>query len=192
MILALCLLLQDALDPAELYPLKEGTSWTYVSDKSEGRVRIAGKQKVGDAECTVVETTGARGVAREYVTVGKDGLLMHRTERDKAPPEDYAPPVVRLKPGARKGDSWEWKGKAGGQDAVFTFTNEGLEDVTVPAGAFKAWRVKVVTTHAGARITGTNWYAPGVGIVRQENAIEMPDGKKRTSTLELKSHEAVK
>ncbi len=64
------------------------------------------------------------------------------------------------------------------------FTAVGMESVTVPAGTFNAMRIDVVTvftietTVSGAKvpvtlnITGSAWYAPGIGMVKTVSTTE--------------------
>jgi hypothetical protein len=96
------------------------------------------------------------------------------------------PPAARW----RVGESWTYANegtitaddKTKGQ-LVYTFKNQitfrvvGQEQVKVPAGTFQAW--KVLLTQKGAfgakgvsqpiNYTITQWYAKGVGLVRQED-----------------------
>ena len=66
------------------------------------------------------------------------------------------------------------------------------EEVIVPAGTFDAYRVDydVETTIAGEAPTyaqGTQWFAPGVGVVKSTSVINMESGEIRSieSTTEL-------
>jgi hypothetical protein len=67
---------------------------------------------------------------------------------------------------------------------AISFTAAGMEDVTVPAGTFSAMRIDVETTFiiettiAGTTVpvelhmTGSVWYAPGIGMVKNTSSGE--------------------
>jgi hypothetical protein len=189
--LALVLLALPFQQPPSSDPflqLKEGMTWTYVSGGAEGKVRVTGREKVGEVEAFVLTTENA-GSSSEKETVVSDGAgirLLKQTAGDRV--TEHATPFVRLKLPAVKGEKWEWKGQMGKEQAAVTFTNDGEEDISVPAGKYKAWKVSVVIEIAGVKHTGANWFAPGVGIVRQQSTFES-GGKKHESLIELKSFE---
>ncbi len=55
--IAALLLLAQETKPEDLCPMKEGTVWTYEVQGTEFQMKAAGREKIGDVECTVVETT---------------------------------------------------------------------------------------------------------------------------------------
>ena len=67
-----------------------------------------------------------------------------------------------------------WDGKASGRDfQVYGVTGTakilGVQNVKVPAGAFKALAIKTTLTQAGFKFgsgTRTSWFAPGKGLVK--------------------------
>lgn len=70
-------------------------------------------------------------------------------------------------------------------------TVEAYEDVTVPAGTFKAYRFRW-TDNTG--VTNTDWYAPDIQLLVkrvQERSAQHPQGPGRRETM-LKSHNVVK
>jgi hypothetical protein len=183
------LLLQDSPPAAQpLVRLKEGITWTYVTNGVEGKVKVTGKEKIGEVEAFVLTTEmGDSKSEREFIVSDATGIRMLRqASGDRV--TDYAPPFVRLKLPAAKGDTWEWKGDVGKEKASVTFTNDGEEEITVPAGKYKAWKISAVMEIGGVKHTGSNWFAPGVGLVRQESRFES-GGKKHESVIELKSFE---
>jgi hypothetical protein len=77
-------------------------------------------------------------------------------------------PVV---PGTR------WVVEYPGDDEKVVLTVRGWEMVRVPAGTSAAVRVDFVITYTrgkGNTITGTEWMAPGVGLVRMEGSCAAP------------------
>jgi hypothetical protein len=181
-------LLQDPPKPAPFLQLKEGAIWTYVNGASEGKVKVAGREKIGDVETFILVTEmGGSSTEKEFISVDATGIRMHRLVSDRNV-TDFPQPFVRLKLPPAKGDTWEWKGDIGKEKATATFTNDGEEEITVPAGKFKAWKISAVVEIGGVKHVGSNWFAPGVGIVKQQSRFET-GGKKHESVIELKSFE---
>ena len=191
LLIACPLLLQEA-PPAPFLQLKEGTVWTYVSGGSEGKVKVTGREKVGETE-TWVLTTQVEGepAQREYLAVDATGIRLFRQATGERV-TDYPTPMLRLKLPPARGETWEWTGEIGEGKAAVTFKNEGEDDVKVPAGGYKAWKVSVVISIGTAKHTGTNWFAPGIGIVKQTSQFDPGSGKKQDRLIELKSFEPAK
>jgi hypothetical protein len=185
------LLLQDPKEPAPAAPflqLKEGAVWTYVTGSMEGKVRVTGREKIGDIETFVLTTEIANAATeKEFISIDATGIRMHRQASGERV-IDYAQPFVRLKLPPVQGETWEWKGDIGKEKAAVVFKNEGEEDVTVPAGKYKAWKISVTMEIGGMKHLGANWFVSGVGVVRQQSTFES-GGKKHHSLIELKSFE---
>ena len=182
------LLAQQPPTPPPFLQLKEGATWTYVSGTTEGKVRVVGREKIGEVETYVLQTTiGSSSSEKEYLVSDDKGIRMLRQSTDDRK-TDYIDPFVRLKLPPAKGDTWEWKGELGKDKASVTFMNDGEEEITVPAGKYKAWKVSAVMEIGGVKHSGANWFAPGVGIIRQTSKFES-GGKKHESTIELKKFE---
>ena len=183
------LLLQDPQPAAQpLVRLKEGMAWTYVTNSVEGKVKVTGKEKIGEVEAFVLTTEmGDSKSEREFIVSDAAGIRMLRQASGDRVTE-YAQPFIRLKLPAAKGDTWEWKGDVGKEKVAVAFTNDGEEEITVPAGKYKAWKVSAVAEIGAVKHAGSNWFAPGVGLVRQESRFES-GGKKHENVIELKSFE---
>lgn len=180
--------LQDPAPPAPFLQLKEGAVWTYATGDKEGKVKVTGREKIGDVETFVLTTEiGGASTEKEFVVVDAAGIKMLRLTSG-GNTSDFATPFVRLKLPPAAGEKWEWKGDIGKEKAVVSYANEGEEEITVPAGKYKAWKVTAVMEIAGVKHTGVNWFAPGVGLVRQQSEFES-GGKKHKSVIELKSFE---
>ena len=189
-ILALALAAVLLQDPARqpFLQFKEGATWTYVSGTTEGKVKVVGREKIGEVEVFVLQTTiGTSSSEKEYLVSDEKSIRMLRQSSDDRK-TDYADPFVRLKLPPTKGDTWEWKGDIGKDKASVVFTNDGEEEISVPAGKYKAWKISAVMEIGGVKHTGANWFAPNVGIVRQTSKFES-GGKKHESVIELKSFE---
>ncbi len=137
---------------------------------------------------------GAQNVASKtesYYQVKPDGIFLLANIRDylsSGPrPESthFEPPLQVIKLPVVFGKGWKvgpmkFQGVTVNPEAIV----EGNEDVTVPAGTFKnCLKVKTFTNDvrgtfqgiggvvmqvAGGKLLTTSWYAPGVGLVKQE------------------------
>jgi len=182
----LALLAQETKTP-ELVPLKAGAAWTYtVNDQAVVR-KAAGREKVGELECWVIETTIKERSQKEFVVLDKEGLKLVKSVFGQAEVK-YDPPILRLKLPAKKGETWEWKGKQGATEGQASYSNEGEEEIVTPAGKYKAWKIASTMEGEGGASTQTEWYAPDVGLVRLDASLNVR-GVLRKSTMELKSFE---
>jgi hypothetical protein len=157
--------------PADLYPVAAGSSWEYVLHQ---------KQANGSVQQRPMS------IAITSATTREDGVVEAVLERQY---QSWAPPATRVlrypdrvvlsrlsdpidgpsitvlrtpfEPGAR----WPGRPLSGGHTE--TIHAIGQEDVTVPAGAFKAVRVDHEIAYANGDADTLNyWYAPGVGVVK--------------------------
>lgn len=82
--------------------------------------------------------------------------------------QEQKTPAAVVKVGGKPGDTWETEVPGPGRaSAKRTYTQGKEEEVTVPAGKYKAVRVDSETTPgAGPASKNSLWYAPGVGVVK--------------------------
>jgi hypothetical protein len=165
---------QDKLPESPYYPLRVGTVWHYRAGDSKFSLRVARHEKVGDVWCARVElvldgkVTSSEDVA---VTVDQarrpDGVSRYRFEGKEA-----RPPICffKLPPGKEK--TWKVESKlAGPRDGEQTLKGSfkaGREEVTVPAGTYKAVTVTGQDLEAdGTKLSVTYYFAQDVGMVKQ-------------------------
>lgn len=117
------------------------------------------------------EIEGQKRISRIYVVNRPDGLYFRLTE----PPLEKGKlthsingATLMFKFPMKTGDSWEMRMPQGskGQRTVM-----GTESVTVPAGTYKAVRIK----EQRAGTAGDSWFVPGVGVVKSD--LNGPDGQ---------------
>jgi hypothetical protein len=121
-------------------------------------------------------------VASEHLAAKKDGVY-----RLAANGQKVDPPVLVLKLPPRKGDRWKIDSKVVGLTVQGTLV-VAEEAVAVPAGKYQAVSVHSDDMKIGDKATTfTQWFAPGVGMVKQV----MDVGGKKTA-LELEKFEAGK
>lgn len=182
-LLAAPALAQDPPPGEDLFPLAVGTAWTYRVSGQDERfvVRAVREEMVGEKMCVLLEASlRDRVVATEHLAFTKVGLCRFRADK-----EDIEPHVCILKPGAARGTTWRPKYQLAGRPAAATFRMQGQEEVSVPAGKYKAVVVQASMGEGTAWWVQTrSWYAPGVGLVKQT----VEEGK-RLTTLELEKVE---
>jgi hypothetical protein len=157
------------------HPTKVGDSRTY--ETSTGDARTEYTEEVTKVE--VKDETFLVSTARS--NAGKPGLTMtfevsaRGVSRVPASSAAATNPTQILRLPMKEGESWthELQPPAGAAlPAGFvlpktTYTVVKEEEVVVPAGKFKAIRVEMESSQNGERRSGTtNWYAPGVGLVK--------------------------
>lgn len=189
-------------EEAPLYPLTIGSKWTYtVSGKMfDIVITAARKEKIGDVECTVLESTrDGKVVASEHVAIVGDAVTRYRFSKF-----EITPPLAFAKTGLKKGDKWnaaysliiedeKTKEKEKLDTKVAYEVSE--EKVKVPAGEYDAVLIvgKLGGTEAKAKeepkYDGETklWLARGVGPVKMYFDL----GEEKT-TLELKSADVKK
>jgi hypothetical protein len=171
------LLVQDA----DYFPVQPGTTWSYKMSSGQALdVKILGPSTVGVQACVVVQNVIGEQQTREHVAVTREGLTAFKVENAYGAME-YPTPIVRAKLPFKKGDTWQITMKEGPGLNTYTYLTEDLEKVTVPAGTVEAW--KVVTTLKlpdDGQAVMSNWYAKGLGLVKQVYAL---NGKTMTTEL---------
>ena len=163
----------------DLFPLKAKTKWVYKGTDHEVTMQVSGTEKLGDKDCTKVDTlVNGQVKATELYYVDKDGVY-----RAKVKDEKIEPPVKLLALGQKKDFSWPVDSKVGGQAVKGTFkiTDEKAK-VKTPAGEFECVLVEGLDMDiAGTKTTVRQWFAPGKGWVKIGFVIQGTE-----STLELK------
>jgi hypothetical protein len=167
----------------ELFPLASNARWTYrIQGQDDKLVIVVSPQldKLGESRAYRLEgRLRDRLIATEQLTVRKDGVYRHRHDG-----MDIEPPLLICKFPATKGERWHIDYKIGDKKAAIDYSCE-FEEVTVPAGTYKAVAVHAAVVEGGGLKT-TCWYAPKVGLVKQ--VVEDGEGK---IVLELEKFDRV-
>ena len=155
----------------DYFPLRVGDSWTYRNDEddSEFTVKVIGEEKQADGTILfqVEKMVGTR--IHYWYTKAPGWVLMRREAYADQEGQSVAHEPARqyLKSPLAAGAKWTWKGKgATGMDVLEINVVEGPQVVTTPAGRFRAMKVVSRVREGDASVTRTNWYAPGVGLVK--------------------------
>lgn len=134
-----------------------------------GKIKPAADKPEVDAFEVVVPNTPTE---RELVEIYDDRILMRGsiriTDGVASPPMWLEPPVPFVLSNIRTGSSMPALSVAEGERTRGIFV-VGREDVTVPAGTFRAIRLLMTGKDLELEMRRTIWFAPGVGIVKELN-----------------------
>lgn len=184
-----------ASDTDDYFPLQLDNQWSYEitinNRKATSELRVSQQQTINGQNCMVVEKV-FNGVAqqKEYYLVADNGVFTVMRSIVKS---DFVfnPYQILLKYPVKIGDSWSQEGTMTitGRDRTVTYRMtsyyQSFEDVQVPAGNFRA--VKLVMSSDlsdGARVEWIQYYAPGVGVVK-ESGITTTQGRTIQSSTVL-------
>jgi hypothetical protein len=152
---------------SELYPLTVGSKWHYrmtVEDETVSCVTAIDKmEKIDGQDAFRLEVT-IEGVVTgsEHLASNEKGVFRVRMN------DESIQPFTVIKLPLKVGENW--KETIQTEDGVLTTTTTVLaeEEVTVPAGKFRAipLRIDMEDPEIGT-ITSTIWFAANVGIVQQ-------------------------
>jgi hypothetical protein len=156
---------------ADYFPLRVGDSWTYrnTSGDSEYTLKVLSEEKQADGSMRYLVEKLAGVKIHIWFSKPSGWVLMHseRYPEHEGLEAKYDPPKRYLQSPLVPGAKWEWNGldqtrtEMGEQTQVI-----GFENVTVPAGKFRAMKVVSLVTGAVTPMTKTYWYAKGVGLVK--------------------------
>jgi hypothetical protein len=155
------------------HPVTVGTTWVYDESDHDTTIvlsKVEAAEKGTLVTCDFISAAGTRTPCHK-IRVSADGLWM--TEKVG---EEYEPALQLLKAPFKSNDKWEVATRRGAVRVTGTFTLAAEEEVTVPAGKFKAVKVIRSDFKIGARPGPAEavWYATGVGKVKREDDADKP------------------
>ncbi len=166
----------------DLFPLASGTKWEY-------EVSVGGQVKAVIQEVTKI-TPGKKG-ERDIVTLTtkvEEQTIVEEMSADEKALYRHAfqgmkleSPLTVLKYPYKAGAKWKESIKIAKEEAEANFETFKAEEVKVAAGKYTAYPVVMEMDAMGQKVTSKNWYADGVGMVKQE--VSFPGVK---VTMELK------
>jgi hypothetical protein len=151
------------------YPLAKGNKWEYevtLTDKKKHTevVEVAATEVKDGKLLATVKKSPNPSVISTHVYRADDSAVVELRWNDI----EYGPPIPHLKFPLKKGEKWSLKRNIDGGTLERTWTVGEPVEVTVPAGKFKAVPIVYTEDVAGIKVTGTRYYADGVGLVRRE------------------------
>ncbi|HEV2841051.1 MAG TPA: hypothetical protein VGW39_07000 [Chthoniobacterales bacterium] len=176
----------------QLLPTGEGTTWEYDSTetltgdaplRSAVTVR-AGKQLLDGKEVVKFETLSGNAVSKtELVRVDENGIAcLARSGKDGNITKLNPPEPIIVAP-LKVGTAWDSNGEVAGIKMRQHFTVVAEENVTVPAGRFRAFHLQCEDSSLMS-IKLDRWFVPGTGFVKETAVIRGPGVLQRV-TLEL-------
>ncbi|HVF70415.1 MAG TPA: hypothetical protein VM940_02295 [Chthoniobacterales bacterium] len=187
----------------EFLPTAEGTTWEYSSTEEFGgpaaapagtatAVVRAGRQTHEGREFLKLETFVEENLIRtELVTVDQKGVLCHFRAGKDGRLARLDPPQILLPAELKAGASWESDGEVAGMEIHQRFSVAAEEVVRVPAGSFRALRVRCEDSSVMS-VTLDRWYFAGVGLIKETTVVRGPTGGLlQRSTLELRKRPEV-
>jgi hypothetical protein len=182
LVLAITLTAQEggSKDSTAWYPLKKDTTWTYKVMGNAIVMKVTVQEK--DLGTKVETIVNNKPIAHEHIQVKEDGI--YRTAINGLKPES---PVLFFKLPPKAGLTWDVDTKIQGQTVKGKFTTSE-EEVTVPAGKYKTFKVSGNDFDiAGMKTNITYWFAENVGIVKLQFSLGGMD-----AVLELEKFEGGK
>jgi hypothetical protein len=176
----------------QLLPTGEGTRWEYDATEtltgappahSVVTVR-AGKQVLDGKEVAKLETLSNNVVSKtELISADEKGVVcLARIGKDGKMAKLNPPEPIIAAP-LKVGGVWETEGEAAGMKMHQRFTVLAEENVTVPAGKFRAFHLQCKDSSLMS-ITLDRWFVPGTGFVKETTVVRGP-GVMQSMTLEL-------
>lgn len=176
----------------QLLPTGEGTRWEYDATEtltgappahSVVTVR-AGKQILDGKEVAKLETLSNNVVSKtELISVDEKGVVCLARSGKDGKMAKLNPPETIIAAPLKVGGAWEMEGEAAGMKMHQRFTVLAEENVTVPAGKFRAFHLQCKDSSLMS-ITLDRWFVPGTGFVKETTVVRGP-GVMQGMTLEL-------
>ena len=173
------------------FPTTAGTVWQYAltREPSSATASITRKvlppQKIDDQDFIPVETA-TDGVLESTELLKTEGEAVLATSRSSAGKLTSFDPAVTVVPAKFEvGSSCDSDGEIAALNVVMPLKVIGEEEVRVPAGSFRAWRI-----HGENRGTistvADRWFVRGIGSVKESVTERSPTGELLArNTLEL-------
>ena len=150
--------------------------------------KIAGAQKLEGKD--TFKLAVYRGDALDNVdlmTVDEHGIVCHGRLDENGAVNKFAEPQILVQaPPLKSGSSWNFDAKIGETDVSQRYLIGEEEEITVPAGKFRAWKIHCEQTSPTPAVID-RWFVPGTGFVRVVTTIRSSTGDLLQQTsMELK------
>jgi hypothetical protein len=192
-LLAVALLLAAITVRADpLLPTGEGTSWEYAATETlPGAAPVrsvvtvrAGRELLDGKDTVKLETFAGDNLTRtELVSVDQNGIACLARSGKDGKITKLNPPQPIIAAPLEVGAAWELEGEVLGNKMHQRFSVVAEEDVTVPAGTYRAFHLHCEDASLMS-IKLDRWFAPGTGLVKESAVVRGP-GMIQRATLEL-------
>jgi hypothetical protein len=171
-----------AADKKDYYPLTPGSEWvmqvTMLEDNSviEQKITIDKPEVFEGVTYSVMRQIDAKNKWTVLILKNEKGVYWKKLSLNKFVTVDsyFNPQAPYLQYPVTKSSKWEWNGVYalpwGDKKSSMKFEIQNdAEEVTVPAGKFKCAKIHVIKVLDKDTDEETNWYAPGVGMVKYKS-----------------------
>lgn len=182
-----CIQLSALAAGEDLFPAKLGNTWTLKGTAGTVPLNmdatITSSKTVGNKTTVVVHWTQNGSSQEESYSITPTEVARETT--GLAGSSVITPPLPIIKYPMTPGKTWNWKGslKSPTQtvNATALLKTGPRETVKTPAGEFKACKVDLYLTitqgSKSTQVKNSYWFAPRVGMVKQEITIPLPQNK---------------
>ena len=151
----------------EYLPSRKGANWVYRSGSQAVIQTVAGTERVGGANCVILETNRGGKKERMWIQNSRGGLQIRKV-LSRGAVNELRSPALLLKFPLKRGDSWKARIPFGNDVVEYSYRNLGPEKIRVPAGEFQAWKIQASGQVAGSRFSQVSWYSGKTGwMVKQ-------------------------
>ena len=189
--LAICPLTYSAGE--QLMPTAEGTTWNYaflgerpsdsldLTEPNEEEhfavtYRLGGTQKIDNKDLRRFEIYRDDALESvDLIAIDERGIACPARTDPQGAVVKLNPPQQMLVTPLKTGTNWNFDGTIGNTKVSQHYEIVGEEDVDVPAGKFRAWRIHCEQTSPSVA-TIDRWFVPTVGFVKVETAIKGESG----------------
>jgi hypothetical protein len=202
-VLGLVPFISGAAEPP-LLPTTEGTTWKYdliqekpsvdfdLTDPNEEEqlavmYRLGGIEKIDNKDVQRLEIyRGDTLESVDLIAVDERGITCPARVDSQGAIIKLVPPQIMLATPIKTGTSWSFDGSIANTKVNQRYEIAGEEDVDLPAGKFRAWRIHCEQT-SPAPATIDRWFVPGTGFVKVETVVKGQSGDVlQKSSLKLK------
>jgi hypothetical protein len=174
-------------------PSTEGTTWNYefVQEKPASSFdltepnqkvtlavtyRLGASQKVDSKDLSRLEIyRGQELESVDLIAIAERGIICPARIDAKGEIVKLTPPQTMVPDSLTKGARWKFEGTIGETKVNQAYEIAGEEDVDVPAGKFRAWRIHCEQT-LPAPATIDRWFVPGTGFVKVATVVKGESG----------------
>lgn len=187
---------------------KVGNRWDNIMKSDENVTertdKVIGTANVGDKNCYVIASTllansgntvTERPLETNYYYITNDTLENNIKILGSGDGKIiYYPPQPVLKLPLKKGKTWKWEGSVNRIfNGTVTYTVNGMEEVDIPAGKFKAVSITALADFSGPdgrrhNSDTTFWLVKDIGLVKIETSNQLYQEKKQRSVSEMKNY----
>jgi hypothetical protein len=174
-------------------PAAEGTTWNYEflqekpsqsfdltePNKKETLAvtyRLGGTQKIDGKDLSRLEIyRGEKLESVDLIAIEDREIICPGRIDAKGAVLKLTPPQIMVPAELTKGMRWKFDGTIGETKVNQDYEIAGEEDVDVPAGKFRAWRIHCEQT-LPASATIDRWFVPGTGFVKVASVVKGESG----------------